>query len=114
VTEEQKNDEAEVTTNASEEAETATAEVEDNGRGNRKTVVGFVVSDKMSKTRIVKVQRLEMHRRYKKYVRRDSKFAAHDENEQGQEISKMGDKVLLQETRPYSKTKRWRIVKVLD
>ncbi|MDF1666320.1 MAG: 30S ribosomal protein S17 [Planctomycetota bacterium] len=77
-------------------------------------MVGTVVSDKMSKTRIVKVKRHEMHRRYKKFISRDTKYAAHDENAEGQEISKEGDKVLIQETRPYSKTKRWRVVKVLS
>jgi small subunit ribosomal protein S17 len=97
-------------------AVTATATVEEtkSDRGNRKTLVGVVVSDKMNKTRIVKVQRIEMHRRYKKYIRRDTKYAVHDEDEQGNEISKTGDKVLIQETRPYSKTKRWRVVKVLN
>lgn len=79
-------------------------------RGNRKQLVGVVVSDKMSKTRVVKVQRLEMHRRYKKYVRRDSKFVVHDETS----ASKAGDKVLIMETRPLSKTKRWRLVKIIN
>lgn len=79
------------------------------GRGRRKKMVGVVVSDKMSKTRVVKVQSLKMHPRYKKYVRKDRRFKAHDETEQ----SKTGDKVVIQETRPYSKTKRWRIVEVV-
>lgn len=78
-------------------------------RGNRKTLVGVVVSDSMSKTRMVAVQRKEMHRRYKKFVKRDSKYAAHDEDN----ATKNGDKVLIQETRPMSKRKRWRIVKKL-
>lgn len=78
-------------------------------RGNRKTLVGVVVSDRMSKTRMVAVQRQEMHRRYKKFVKRDTKYAAHDEDN----ATKNGDKVVIQETRPMSKRKRWRIVKKL-
>lgn len=125
MTEEEKNEaEAVVDTGAdAENAEATSQEVEtaevveeeaEEGRGKRKTLVGMVVSDKMSKTRIVKVKRHEMHRRYKKFVSRDTKYAAHDEDAKGQEISKEGDKVLIQETRPYSKTKRWRVVKVLS
>lgn len=125
MTEEEKNEatgDVETGAEAPEAAESAEApetteaveEETGTGRGNRKTLVGIVVSDKMSKTRIVKVKRQEMHRRYKKFISRDTKYAAHDENAEGQEISKAGDKVLIQETRPYSKTKRWRIVKVLS
>jgi small subunit ribosomal protein S17 len=73
-------------------------------------VVGTVVSDKMDKTVIVIVERLVKHRLYKKYIRRRSKFAAHDENN----TSKIGDKVLIIQSRPLSKTKRWRVSKIVE
>jgi len=73
-------------------------------------VVGTVVSDKMDKTVIVIVERLVKHRLYKKYIRRRSKFAAHDENN----TSKVGDKVLIIQSRPLSKTKRWRVSKIVE
>jgi len=73
-------------------------------------VVGTVVSDKMDKTVIVIVERLVKHRLYKKYIRRRSKFAAHDENN----ASKVGDKVLIIQSRPLSKTKRWRVSKIVE
>ena len=64
-------------------------------------MVGTVVSDKMDKTVIVLVERLVQHKLYKKYIRRRSKFAAHDENN----VSHIGDKVLITQSRPLSKTK---------
>ncbi len=73
-------------------------------------MVGTVVSDKMDKTVIVIVERLVKHRLYKKYIRRRSKFAAHDENN----TSKIGDKVLIIQSRPLSKTKRWRVSKIVE
>ena len=73
-------------------------------------MVGTVVSDKMDKTVIVIVERLVKHRLYKKYIRRRSKFAAHDENNS----SKVGDKVLIIQSRPLSKTKRWRVSKIVE
>jgi small subunit ribosomal protein S17 len=73
-------------------------------------VVGTVVSDKMDKTVIVIVERLVKHRLYKKYIRRRSKFTAHDENN----TSKIGDKVLIIQSRPLSKTKRWRVSKIVE
>jgi len=76
----------------------------------RRQVVGTVVSDKMDKTVIVIVERLVKHRLYKKYIRRRSKFAAHDENN----ASKVGDKVLIIQSRPLSKTKRWRVSKIVE
>ena len=76
----------------------------------RRQVVGTVVSDKMDKTVIVLVERLVKHRLYKKYVRRRSKFAAHDENN----ASKVGDRVLIIQSRPLSKTKRWRVSKIVE
>ncbi len=72
-------------------------------------MVGTVVSDKMDKTVVVMVERLVKHRVYKKYIRRRSKFAAHDENNG----SKTGDRVLITESRPLSRTKRWRISRVV-
>ncbi len=76
----------------------------------RRQVVGTVVSDKMDKTVIVLVERLVKHRLYKKYIRRRSKFTAHDENNS----SKVGDKVLIIQSRPLSKTKRWRVSKIVE
>ena len=78
-------------------------------RGNRKTLVGVVTSDKMEKTVIVMVNRLVLHPVYKKYVRKRKKFKAHDEQNQ----CHMGDKVLLIEARPLSREKRWRVKEVL-
>ncbi len=75
----------------------------------RKVVEGVVVSDGMDKTITVVVERIEMHPRYKKYVRRKTKMKAHDENGQ----ARAGDLVRISETRPLSKTKRWRLVEVL-
>jgi small subunit ribosomal protein S17 len=79
-------------------------------RGKRKTVVGVVMSDKMEKTVIVMVNRLVLHPIYKKYVRKRKKIKAHDEKNQ----CHMGDKVLLIETRPLSREKRWRVKEVLE
>ena len=73
-------------------------------------MVGTVTSDKMDKTVIVQVERLVKHRVYKKYVRRRSKFAAHD----GNNTSQIGDKVIITETRPLSRTKRWRVSKIVE
>ena len=79
-------------------------------RGIRRQVVGTVISDKMDKTVVVQVERLVKHSVYKKYVRRRSKFAAHD----GNNTSQIGDKVIITETRPLSRTKRWRVSKVVE
>jgi small subunit ribosomal protein S17 len=78
-------------------------------QGIRRQMVGTVISDKMDKTVIVQVERLVKHRVYKKYVRRRSKFAAHD----GNNTSQTGDKVIITETRPLSRTKRWRVSKLV-
>lgn len=75
----------------------------------RKTRVGEVVSDKMTKTIVVEVERRVPHPRFKKIVRKTSKFYAHDEKEE----AKVGDKVLISETRPLSKLKRWTLEQVL-
>ncbi len=79
-------------------------------RGNRKTVVGVVVSDKMAKTRVVEVTELYKHPKYGKYMKRTQKFHAHDEKND----AKLGDKVLIVESRPLSRTKRWRLMQVLE
>ena len=73
-------------------------------------MIGTVVSDKMDKTIVVMVERLVKHRLYHKYIRRRAKFAAHDEGNSCQ----IGDKVLITETRPLSKTKRWRVSKIVQ
>jgi len=75
----------------------------------RKTRVGVVTSDKMDKTIVVEVERRVPHPRFKKIVRRTTKFHAHDEKGE----AKLGDKVRIMETRPLSKTKRWRLIEVL-
>lgn len=78
-------------------------------RGRRKNKIGTVISTKMQKTITVRVGRLVQHPKYKKYVRKYTTLKAHDEKNEAQ----IGDRVELMETRPLSKTKRWRLVKVL-
>jgi len=78
-------------------------------RGKRKTLTGVVWSDKMEKTVIVMVNRLVLHPVYKKYIRKRKKVKAHDEKNE----CRIGDKVLLIETRPLSKEKRWRVKEIL-
>lgn len=75
----------------------------------RKIRFGKVISDKMNKTVIVAVDTPRLHPLYKKTIRRIVKYYAHDENK----ISKTGDMVKLEETRPISKLKRWRVVEVV-
>jgi small subunit ribosomal protein S17 len=77
--------------------------------GKRKTKVGRVVSDKMDKTIVVAVERHARHRLYKRVIRLSTKFKAHDELND----AKLGDTVLIEESRPLSATKRWRLVRVL-
>lgn len=92
------------------ETETATPAVEAAAKAPvRKTRVGVVVSDKMNKTIVVEVERRVPHPQFKKIIRKTSKFYAHDEQEQ----AKTGDKVLISETRPMSKLKRWNLEEVL-
>ncbi len=80
------------------------------GRNLRKTRTGTVVSDKMDKTIVVAVKDSVQHPLYKKIIKRTVKFKAHDEkNECG-----IGDRVAIMETRPLSKDKRWRLVKVIE
>jgi small subunit ribosomal protein S17 len=79
-------------------------------QGKRKTKTGRVVSDKMDKTIVVSVERLTRHPIYKRVMKASTKFAAHDE----QNEAKIGDTVLIEESRPLSATKRWRLVSVLS
>jgi small subunit ribosomal protein S17 len=77
--------------------------------GVKKTREGVVVSDKMTKTRVVLIERVFRHPRYERVITRSKRLQAHDE----QNASKVGDRVLIEETRPLSKEKRWRILQVL-
>ncbi|MBI5494357.1 MAG: 30S ribosomal protein S17 [Deltaproteobacteria bacterium] len=79
-------------------------------RRNKRTLVGVVTSDKMAKTITVEVTRLVKHATYGKYVRRRARFKAHDERSE----AKMGDTVMVVECAPLSRTKRWRLQKVLS
>ena len=78
-------------------------------QGKRKTKVGRVVSDKMDKTIVVSVERLTRHPLYKRVIRLTSKFKAHDEDNE----ARVGDTVLIEESRPLSATKRWRLVSII-
>jgi small subunit ribosomal protein S17 len=78
-------------------------------RGSRAQKVGVVASDKMQKTVVVRVDRLIKHPKYRRYVRRTSKFMAHDETG-----ATVGDKVRIIETRPLSAQKRWRVVEIIQ
>ena len=79
-------------------------------RGTRKKQVGVVASDRMAKTIVVDVERLVEHPKYGKRIKRSTRYYAHDENGD----AKAGDKVEIVETRPMSKTKRWRLSKVIE
>src|SRR6266436_7473261 len=79
-------------------------------RGHRKERVGEVISNKMAKTIIVRVERRFAHPKYKKVMTGYKKFCAHDEKSE----AKVGDRVRIEETRPLSKTKRWRLVEVVE
>jgi small subunit ribosomal protein S17 len=79
-------------------------------RGNRKTRVGVVISNKMDKTVVVKVDQLVKHPTYRKYIKRKVTCKAHDE----QNSCSIGDKVLIVETRPLSRDKRWRVREILE
>jgi len=78
-------------------------------QGKRKTKVGRVVSDRMDKTIVVSVERLARHRLYKRVIRLTTKFKAHDEANE----ARIGDTVLIEESRPLSATKRWRLVSIV-
>ena len=75
----------------------------------RRKLKGIVVSDKMTKTVVIAVIRLKKHTKYKKYFKVTKKFKAHDENSEYH----VGDRVLIEETRPLSKDKRWKVVSKL-
>jgi small subunit ribosomal protein S17 len=79
-------------------------------RGMKRKMIGTVTSNKADKTVTVLVERLVKHRFYLKYVRRRSKFAAHDDHND----CRIGDKVLISESRPLSKSKRWRVVTIVE
>jgi small subunit ribosomal protein S17 len=79
-------------------------------RGKEKTLTGVVSSDKMDKTVVVMVNRLVLQPVYKKYIRKRTQVKAHDEKNE----CHVGDKVLLIETRPLSKEKRWRVKEILE
>lgn len=83
---------------------------ESNKRGRRKSLVGVVVSNKMQKTVVVMVERLVRHHAYGKMIRCRAKFKAHDEENQ----CGMGDKVAIEEARPLSKEKHWRVTEILE
>ncbi len=84
--------------------------MEETKRSIRKTKIGKVVSDKMDKTIVVAIEYSVKHPLYKKIVRRTVKFKAHDENNE----CGIGDKVVIMETRPLSKDKRWRLVEIIE
>lgn len=77
---------------------------------SRKTRVGIVVSDRMSKTVVIKVDRMAKHPLYGKPVLRSKKFMAHDE----EEACRIGDRIRIEETRPLSRCKRWKVVEIIE
>jgi small subunit ribosomal protein S17 len=79
-------------------------------RGKRKTQIGIVVSDKMDKTVVVRIDRLVKHTVYNKYFKRGTKYKAHDNDNS----CKVGDRVLIEETRPLSKDKCWKVRQIID
>ena len=78
-------------------------------RGNKKTQIGVVVSDKMDKTVVVKVDRLVKHPVYNKYIKRSARYKAHDDDNS----CKTGDRVLIVESRPLSKDKCWKVRQII-
>jgi small subunit ribosomal protein S17 len=90
-------------------AETSAGDVTDKKASKRAERVGIVSSDKMTKTVVVRVDRLVKHPVYRKYVKKRKKFMAHDELG-----AKIGDKVKIQETRPMSARKRWRVIEIIQ
>ena len=79
-------------------------------RRQRKIKVGVVSSDKMDKSRVIVVERYVRHPLYNKYIKKRSKFMAHDENNE----SHIGDTVKIMETRPLSRRKRWRLIDIVE
>jgi small subunit ribosomal protein S17 len=92
------------------ETQTQAAETQEEARKHRKERTGEVISDKMDKTIIVRVERRFQHPKFKKVVTSFKKFYAHDEKNE----AKVGDVVLITETRPLSKSKSWRLVQVVE
>ena len=82
----------------------------ENNQNKKRRITGIVVSDKMQKTRVVAVARLKKHSKNLKYFKVTTKFKAHDENNE----YKTGDKVVIEETRPMSREKRWKIVEKIS
>lgn len=76
----------------------------------KKKLTGIVVSDRMQKTVVVEVKRVVSHPKYKKRYNVSKKYKAHDENNE----YKVGDKVVIEESRPYSKDKKWKVIKKID
>jgi len=79
-------------------------------QGKKRQVIGTVVTDKMDKTIVVLVETLVKHQLYQKYIKRRTKFKAHDKDN----TCRVGDKVLITESRPLSKTKKWRVSRVVQ
>jgi len=79
-------------------------------QGKKRQVIGTVVSDKMDKTIVVLAETLVKHRLYQKYIKRHNKFKAHDKDN----TCRVGDKVIITESRPLSKTKKWRVSRVVQ
>ncbi len=79
-------------------------------RGSKRTITGVVVSDKMDKTIVVRAERLVKHPVFHKFLRRHVRYKAHDEGN----VCSVGDKVLIVESRPLSREKRWRMQKILE
>jgi small subunit ribosomal protein S17 len=86
------------------------AHIHTEGRGRRNERIGIVVSDKAHKSISVEITRVIRHARYGKFMKTHTKFTAHDEKND----AKVGDRVLIVETRPLSKTKRWKLVEILE
>src|SRR5438270_3316720 len=91
-------------------ATTSATAAPESARGKRKERIGEVISSKMAKTIIVRVERRFPHPKFKKVITGYKKFYAHDEKSE----AKVGDRVRIQETRPVSKTKRWRLVEIVE
>ena len=81
-----------------------------NTRGMKRQVTGTIVSNKMDRTVVVVVERLVKHPLYKKFIRRQHKYMAHDQDNECQ----IGDRVLITQSRPLSKTKRWRVSRIIE
>ncbi|MGQ0763421.1 MAG: 30S ribosomal protein S17 [Acidobacteriota bacterium] len=95
--------------NGAESTAAASGKPAKNARGNRVQKIGTVFSDKMQKTVVVRVDRQVLHPKYRRYVRRTSKFMAHDDLG-----STVGDRVRIVETRPLSARKRWRVIEIVQ